>query len=204
MITRAWCARDAPVVAVELLNKVLVSRSGGHVVRGRITETEAYTADDPASHTFNGQTERNAVMFGPAGVLYVYLSYGIHHCANVVTGTEGDGQAVLIRAVEPVEGLDTIRKRRGGRRDAELTDGPGKVGQAFGLDLSTSGSDLIQGNPIQGDPIQSIPESNGDRLVWLTDDGVAPPPEPIVGPRIGISKAVERPWRFRVPRSRTV
>ena len=181
MLDRAWFARDAPDVAPDLLNKVLRVRSGdGALVAGRIVETEAYMPDDPASHTFNGPTVRNRVMFGPAAHLYVYLSYGIHRCANVVTGPEGSGQAVLIRAVVPVAGIDAMRARRG-RPDRELADGPGKLCQALGIGAEYDGLDLIGRTPVA-----------------VVDDGVAPPDSPLTGPRVGISKAIDVPWRFRV------
>lgn len=163
-----------------LLNKLLVCNLGGEAVAGRIIEVEAYDQDDPASHTFRGRTERNAAMFGPPGHLYVYLSYGIHHCANVVVGGEGQGEAVLIRSVEVVEGLDAARRRRGNRELGDLTNGPGKLSQAFGLDLSHDGQDLCS--------------SNG--LIRLVDDGMLPPRSPQVGPRVGLTKAVDTPWRF--------
>jgi DNA-3-methyladenine glycosylase len=150
-------------------------------VSGRIVETEAYTRTDPASHSFNGPTARNAVMFGPPGRLYVYLSYGIHCCANVVTGPDGDGQAVLLRAVVPLEGLDVIRSRRRGRPDRELANGPGKLCEALGITLADDGTSVT-------DERSSI---------WIVDDGT-PPPVPIVGPRIGITKGVDVPWRFEV------
>ena len=183
MIDRSWFGRDAPVVAPELLNKVLVSTIGGERVTGRIVEVEAYTQDDPASHTFRGPTERNQVMFGPPGHLYVYLSYGIHRCANVVTGAAGDGQAVLLRALDPIEGIDVVRRRRSGRPDRDLTDGPGKLCQALAIGGDHDGADLLT-----------------DPHLALVDDGVAPPPTPLVGPRVGITKGVDVPWRFRVPR----
>ncbi|NND74278.1 MAG: DNA-3-methyladenine glycosylase [Ilumatobacter sp.] len=180
-LERAWYARDAPVIAPELLNKLIVSKIDGDTVVGRITEVEAYTQDDPASHTHPGPTARNAAMFGPPGHLYVYLSYGIHHCLNVVTAPEGDGQAVLIRALQPVEGVDVMARRRGRRPDRELANGPGKVGQALGVDLDRYGTDLTARSSV----------------VWIGDDGTAPPVSPRVGPRIGISKAIDTPWRFR-------
>ena len=188
MIDRAWFTRDAPAVAVDLLDKLLCVRdtddSGGAeiIVTGRILETEAYMPDDPASHTFNGPTDRNRVMFGPAGHLYVYLSYGIHHCANVVTGDVGSGQAVLIRAIAPVVGLETMRSRRGSRADHVLTDGPGKLCQALGIARSDDGADLV-----------------GRGRIEIVDDGVPPPRSPRVGPRVGITKGTVTPWRFRVP-----
>ncbi len=181
-LTRDWFARDAPVVAPDLLGKLLVvdrgERAGGRV-SGRITETEAYTSDDPASHSFRGRTSRNAVMFGPAGHLYVYLSYGIHCCANVVTGGAGDGQAVLLRAVEPIDGLDVMLARRGRR---PVADGPGKLCQAFGISLADNGADLC-----------------GSAWICIVDDGVPPPFDPAVGPRVGITKATQTPWRFVRP-----
>ncbi|MDX2378126.1 MAG: DNA-3-methyladenine glycosylase [Acidimicrobiia bacterium] len=164
----------APAVAPLLLGKLLVY---GDCI-GRIVEVEAYTSDEPAAHSYNGKTERNAVMFGPPGHLYCYLSYGVHICANVVTGPEGDGQAVLIRALAPVEGLESMRRRRGDRRP--LTDGPGKLCQALGIELLHDGADLCGG----GEP-------------GLYDDGAPLSGEPVIGPRIGITKAVDLPWRWR-------
>jgi len=174
-LDEAWFARDAPVVAPELLGKVLVVGP----CAGRISEVEAYTSAEPASHTHRGETARNRVMFGPAGRLYVYLSYGLHHCVNVVTSVPGDGQAVLLRAVEPLEGVELMLERRGGRHP--LADGPGKLCQAMAVDLSMNGLAL-----------------GGD--VRIVDDG-APPPGPaevIAGPRVGITKAVDLPWRWRL------
>lgn len=116
-------------------------------------------------------------MFGPPGRLYVYLSYGIHRCANVVTGAEGDGQAVLIRAIEPLAGVEEMLLRRG---RTPLADGPGKLCQALGIGLGDNGAVLCGPGPIR-----------------LLDDGTEPASEPIVGPRVGITKAVDTPWRFR-------
>jgi len=125
-------------------------------------------------------------MFGPPGRLYVYLSYGIHCCANVVTGADGDGQAVLLRAVVPLDGLDVIRSRRRGRSDRDLANGPGKLCEALGITLLDDGTAVTD----EASPIR------------IVDDGTPPPPEPIVGPRIGITRAVDTPWRFaaRPPR----
>jgi DNA-3-methyladenine glycosylase len=177
-VTRQLLADDSPIVAPVLLNKLLVH---GECV-GRIIEVEAYREDDPASHTFRGRTPRNAVMFGPAGHLYVYFTYGMHFCANVVTGPEGVGAAVLLRAVEPVAGLDLMSVRRGGR--ARLADGPAKLCQAFGITRALDGADLLTGDGVA-----------------LYDDGVPPPAEPLIGPRIGITRAVDVPWRWRAPPS---
>ena len=177
---RSWFERDAPVVAVDLLGKLLVVGREDNRASGRIVETEAYTADDPASHSYRGRTGCNAVMFGSPGHLYVYRSYGIHWCANVVTGAAGDGQAVLIRAIEPVEGIDEMLRRRGRH---PLADGPGKLCQALGIDGAHDGLDLV------------VPGA----AVRIVDDGSPPPADPLVGPRIGISRAVEMPWRWRMP-----
>ena len=180
-LRRSFFARPSTAVAPEMLNKLLVS---GESI-GRIVEVEAYMPNDPASHAFRGRTRRNATMFGKAGLLYVYFTYGIHHCANVVTGSIGDGQAVLLRAVTPVAGIDELRARRPGRADRSLADGPGKLCQAFGLDLRHAGVDLCA----------------GESSVFIGDDGVPPPAAPRVGRRVGISVAVDMPWRWRVSAS---
>jgi len=181
-LERDFFARDALDVAPAMLNKVLVAGE----CAGRIVEVEAYRSDEPAAHTYRGRTPRNAVMFGPAGHLYVYFSYGMHHCANVVTGDVDDGQAVLLRALVPVAGMDTMRARRPpGTPDGRLADGPGKLCQALGLDLSDSGHDLC-----------GPPDGRGP---WVADDGVEPPVTPVVTPRVGITKAADLPWRFLVP-----
>lgn len=160
-----------------LLNQLLVV---GECV-GRIVEVEAYTSDDLASHSSRGMTARNAVMFGPAGHLYVYFTYGMHHCANVVTGAELDGQGVLMRALHPVAGVDIMRARRG--RDRNLSDGPGKLCQAMGIDLASNGLDLCDPHAAAG----------------VFTDGTPPPPMPVVTPRIGITKDVHLLRRWCVP-----
>ncbi len=167
------------MVAPDLLGKLLTVERDGVRVSGRVVETEAYTRSDPASHSFNGPTARNAAMFGLPGRLYVYLSYGIHCCANVVTGSDGDGQAVLLRAVVPIDGLDVIRSRRRGRPDRELANGPGKLCEALGITLADDGISVADA----GSPIR------------IVDDGTAPP-ETIVGARVGITRGVDTPWRF--------
>lgn len=177
LVRRSLLAGPAEEVAPRLLNKLLVH---GECV-GRIVETEAYRPDDPASHSFRGQTARNSAMFGRAGTLYVYFTYGMHWCANVVTGPRGEGAAVLLRAVEPVAGIAAMSARRNGRTD--LADGPAKLCQAFAITGAHDATDLLGGGPVR-----------------LCDDGLAPPHRPVVGPRVGISRAVEAPWRFRVPR----
>lgn len=136
--------RSAEVVARELLGAVLVTRIGGTLTAGRIVETEAYLgADDPGSHaSTRGITNRNRVMYGPAGRAYVYFTYGNHHMLNLVTCPEGTAGAVLIRAVEPLAGVEAMRSRRRGRPDAELTNGPGKVAEAFGITLEHNDAEL--------------------------------------------------------------
>jgi len=145
-------------------------------VGGPIVETEAYRSDDPASHSFPGPTPRNAVMFGPPGRFYVYLSYGIHWCANIVCGPEGTGAAVLVRALEPVHGIELMRSRRGREPLRELASGPGRVGQA-----------LAAGPQLTG------------RLAYLRPPAAAR--TVVATTRIGISKAADRPWRFLDPDS---
>lgn len=188
-LPRRFFERDADVVAPELLGKLLVVEADGEVVAGRIVEVEAYRSDDPASHSHRGERPRNRSMFGPPGHLYVYLSYGIHHCVNVVCAAVGDGQAVLLRAVEPVAGLRTMRRRRGGVRDVDLANGPGKLGQAFGLDLSDDGADVVDETHVV----------DGGRRVVLADDGTPPPSDPIVAARVGISVGTDLMWRWRAP-----
>ncbi|MEJ2791004.1 MULTISPECIES: DNA-3-methyladenine glycosylase [unclassified Pseudoxanthomonas] len=183
-LPRSFYARDPRVVAPELLNKLIVVADGR---AGRIVEVEAYCGvEDPAAHTYRGKTARNATMFGEAGHLYVYFSYGIHWCANTVCGAEGEGVGVLLRAIEPVQRLDAIREARGNlRRDGDLGSGPGRLAQALGITGELNGADLV----------------TKDQGVWLVDDGVAPPRKPAATPRIGISKAKEHPWRWHVPDS---
>jgi DNA-3-methyladenine glycosylase len=142
---------------------------------GIIVETESYHADDPACHAFGGPTPRSSVLFGPPAHAYVYLSYGIHSLLNFVAEPEGEAAAVLIRALEPVGGIEAMRARRGLSRVEDLCSGPGKLTEALGVGLELNGA------PLDGGPIQV---SEGPRLDVVT------------GTRIGISKAVEHPWRF--------
>ena len=147
-------------------------------VGGTIVETEAYDRDDPASHTFNGPTVRNAAMFGSPGHAYVYRSYGIHWCLNFVCCKAGHGAGVLIRAVQPTDGLDQMRARRGLDDIRLLCAGPGRVGQALGIDRSFDGLRLNQL------PFELLMPNSALSFTVVT------------GPRVGISKAVEKPWRF--------
>lgn len=183
MVDIDWDEPSAVAVAPRLLGWELVS--GG--VAGRIVEVEAYEPDDPASHTFRGETKRNAAMFGQAGRLYTYLIYGMHICANVVVGPPGRGAAVLIRALEPTEGLTLMADRRGSALETNLCSGPGKLCQALGISLSHDGTDLLD---VDGH-VHLRPPSDS-----LLQDAFAQ--RAVTGPRIGITKAVDRPWRFGV------
>ena len=181
-LNRDFYARNALEVAPDLLNKVLVAPGGRS---GRIVEVEAYRgADDPGSHGFRGRTSRNTTMFGPPGRLYVYFTYGMHWCANVVAGTDGVAAAVLLRALTPLQGLDSMYEARGSaaRRDRDLCSGPAKLTQAMGIDGDFDGADLV----------------TGDRGVAVADDGKPPPPNPAATTRIGLSNGADLPWRFCV------
>ncbi len=184
-LPRSFYRRDPRAVAPDLLGKVLVA--GG--ASGRIVETEAYCGDiDPACHSYRRRTARNEVMFGPPGVLYVYFTYGMHRCCNPVCGEEDEGVAVLVRALEPLDGLDAMRRHRPSSSDRDLCRGPARLCQALGIDGSANGADLV----------------TADRGVWIGDDGTPPPAEPAVGARIGITQGVDEPWRWWVPGSRFV
>ncbi len=182
LLTRDFYARHAAEVAPDLLGKILVRVWEGQRLAGRIVEVEAYSGeDDAASHAFRGPTPRNRSMFGPAGHAYVYLIYGVHHCLNIVTGQEGDGQAVLIRALEPLEGLEVMQSLRGKKDLHQLTNGPGKLCQALAIDRKLDGHDLCLGE-----------------VLWV--ESAPPPQEPIMtSPRVGVRGdplALRRAWRF--------
>lgn len=139
-------ARPALEVAPDLIGTVLIHDTTSGALSGMIVETEAYGGeDDPASHAFRGRTPRNGVMFGPAGHAYVYRSYGIHACLNVVTDCDGVPGAVLIRALEPLHGIEAMQRNRGGRTGVQLCNGPGKLCQALGIGLELNGADLMTG-----------------------------------------------------------
>lgn len=183
-----WLAGRSSEIAPRLLGLLLVC--GERV--GRVVEVEAYEgADDPASHAYRGPTPRNGVMFGPPGHLYVYRSYGMHWCANVVCGPAGEASAVLLRAVEPVAGIEAMwADRPRARRAADLGSGPGKLCAALAIDARHNGADLL--DPMS--PVRlALPDASG---------GPGADPEPaseavvLCGPRVGITRAVERPWRF--------
>jgi DNA-3-methyladenine glycosylase len=169
-------------LAPRLLGAVLVSDVGGARVAVRLTEVEAYEgADDPASHAFRGRTARTSVMFGPAGHLYCYFTYGMHWCANIVCGVDGVASAVLLRAGEVVEGADVAFERRpAARRAADLARGPARLATSLALDRGTNGMDLC--DPASPVRLQSLPSRR--------------PRGVLSGPRVGIAVASERPWRF--------
>ena len=166
-------------LAKNLLGCVLVRETEPKQMKGMITETEAYTEDDPASHSFKGRrTKRNEVMFASGGYVYVYISYGIHHCLNIVSEDAGRGCAVLIRAVKPIAGIATMQKNRGDRENKVLTDGPGKLCQAFGISLEHNSTDLTD--------LQSS--------IYIV--GRESEPNIVASERIGISKGQNKKWRF--------
>ena len=182
ILPREFYRRHPAEVAPKLLNKILLRDDGR---AGRIVEVEAYGGgDDPAAHSYRGPTARNATMFGEPGRLYVYFSYGIHWGSNAVCGEVGEGVGVLLRAIEPVLGIEQMRQLRPkARRDRDIGSGPGKLSQAMGITGELDGADLV----------------SADRGIAIVTDGLAPPRRPAVGPRIGISKAVDFPWRWHVP-----
>lgn len=180
-VPRSFFARPTERVARELLGRVLVSRIGGGITAGRIVETEAYLGpEDPGSHAATKRvTSRNEVMYGPPGVAYVYFTYGVHHCLNLIAEEEGTAGGVLIRAIHPLVGEDVMRERRDGRGGRELTSGPGKVAQALGVRLEHDRSALGEG------PLE------------VRDDGTRPDAVS-VGPRVGLSEGHDLHLRFFV------
>jgi DNA-3-methyladenine glycosylase len=181
-LPRRFYGRPATEVAPDLLGRVIVRRlPDGSQLAARIVETEAYEQDDPASHTFRGETSRNAVMFGPPGRLYVYFTYGMHFCMNVVTRERGVGSAVLLRAAEPLAGIDEMIRRRGVVDPSRLCGGPAMLCLALGVDRASNGLDVVSG-----------------RDLWITEGTAVPPAGVLAGPRIGIRRGVDRSWRFVV------
>jgi DNA-3-methyladenine glycosylase len=172
MIDREFFARSVHEVAPELVGATLLVDGAG----GTIVEVEAYDHEDPAAHGYRGRTARNASMFGPPGHAYVYRSYGIHWCVNLVCEDEGVAAAVLLRALEPTHGLDQMRERRGLDDARLLCAGPGRLCQALGITREHDGLPLDQ-------PPFELHERTGE-------------PEIVTGPRIGITRAAERPWRY--------
>lgn len=171
-LTGAFFARSVHEVAPELIGATLLVDGVG----GTIVEVEAYDQDDPASHGFRGRTARTTSMFGPPGHAYIYRSYGIHWCLNLVCAEEGRAEAALVRALEPTAGLDAMRERRGLEASRALCSGPGKLCQALGI------SRALDGLPLDGPPFALLAREEEVPLA--------------VGPRIGITRAVEQPWRY--------
>lgn len=178
-LPRRFYDRSTLVVAKELLGKIIVRKIGKKVLTGVIVETEAYTANDPACHASRGQTPRNAVMFGKPGHAYVYFIYGNHYCLNAVCESHGRPGAVLIRALEPVAGLNSMRRRRHQKDETNLTNGPGKLCQALGITRADNGCDLTSGSLIIAG--YNFPKFRVGRA-----------------PRVGITQATKRLWRFYV------
>jgi DNA-3-methyladenine glycosylase len=177
-LTRAFFSRSVLEVAPDLIGAILLIDGVG----GRLVEVEAYHQTDPAAHSFRGPTPRNAVMFGPPGFAYVYRSYGIHWCLNFVCEPKGSASAVLIRAIEPTAGLSIMKRRRGTADERLLCSGPGRVCEALGVTHAHNGLAL-----------------NAPPFKLLARDG---PVEVVAGPRIGLTKAVDRPWRYGLKDSR--
>jgi DNA-3-methyladenine glycosylase len=177
-LRRDFFARSVHKVAPDLIGATLMLNGVG----GRIVEVEAYHHTDPAAHSYRGQTERNAVMFGPPGFAYVYRSYGIHWCVNVVCEPEGSASAVLIRALEPTEGLKAMKRRRGLTDERLLCSGPGRLCQALGITIAHNGL------PLDRPPLE----------LFARDQE----PEIVTGVRIGITKAADLPWRYGLKGSR--
>jgi DNA-3-methyladenine glycosylase len=171
-LTRSFFNRSVLEVAPDLIGVTLLVNGVG----GRLVEVEAYHHTEPAAHSFGGQTERNAVMFGPPGYVYVYRSYGIHWCLNFVCEPKGSAAAVLIRAIEPTAGLATMRRRRSVADERLLCSGPGRLCQALGITRANNGMALDR------PPFE----------LFARQDEV----EVVAGPRIGLTKAVELPWRY--------
>jgi DNA-3-methyladenine glycosylase len=171
-LTREFFARTVHEVAPELIGATLLVNGVG----GTIVEVEAYDQDDPASHGFRGLTARTASMFGPPGHAYVYRSYGVHWCLNLVCAEEGRSEAALVRALEPTHGLEGMRERRGLEAARALCSGPGKLCQALGI------TRVLDGLPLDEPPFELLAREFETPLA--------------VGPRIGITRAVEQPWRY--------
>lgn len=186
-LARSFFRQDTRTIARALIGMLLVHDSSTGRTVGRVVETEAYLgASDPAAHSYGGRTPRNASMFGPPGRAYVYFIYGVHHCFNVVTGPIGVGEAVLVRALEPIEGIEIMRVRRGACSDRELCRGPGKLVAAMGLGKRHDGVDLVRGDVGLFHPVR----------VRAVDAG--PPLEVVTTVRVGISRARDLPLRFHL------
>lgn len=170
----------AEIIAPRLLGAHMIRQLGDEQLVVKIVEVEAYAQADEASHSFRGQTPRTEIMFGPAGRLYVYFTYGMHFCCNVVTGPSGEGSAVLIRAAEPIQGMEAMVQHRNNSPLKQLTNGPGKLCQALAINKSLNGHDLLAA------PLQLVLQPKVPRA------------EIVETTRIGISRAQDKPWRFYI------
>jgi len=184
ILSRDFYERATVDVAQDLLGCCLVHEEGDMTTAGQIVETEAYLSGDPAAHSFIGKTKRNAVLFGSAGHAYVYLIYGRHYCVNVVTGEEGSGEAVLIRALEPLQGIHVMKRRRGTESLSQLCSGPGKLTGAMGITRECNGASFMEG-PLEIRSRDSVPGHDPVRNVEI-----------VRTTRVGILKAAEKPLRF--------
>ncbi|HET9723309.1 MAG TPA: DNA-3-methyladenine glycosylase [Actinomycetota bacterium] len=181
-LPRSFFARPPGEVAPDLLGRALVrALPDGVRLAARIVETEAYEEGDPASHSYRGRTPRTEVMFGPPGHLYVYFTYGMHFCMNVVVGRDGQGAAVLLRAAEPLEGLSAMAERRGTADVHRLCSGPARLAQAFGIERAANGTDLVGGGEM-----------------WLREGEPVPPTAVVRTTRVGVTVGTDRPWRYLV------
>jgi len=184
----AFYARNTLIVAKELLGKHLVRRAKGGEMVGKIAEVEAYRgSDDPASHAYKGQTPRNKLMFGKAGVAYIYFIYGNYYCLNVTTEKEGTPGAVLFRALEPIEGIEAMQKNRGTKSLSNLTNGPGKLTQAMNITKKQNGLDI------------TIEEE-----LFIYDPEEREIPEIVSAKRIGVKAGLDKPWRYYIKNNRFV
>ncbi|HEY1074392.1 MAG TPA: DNA-3-methyladenine glycosylase [Patescibacteria group bacterium] len=179
-------ALPTELVAQELLGKLLVHESPEGITVGRIIETEAYVSNDPANHAYRGQTQRNAPMFGPAGRSYIYLIYGMHYCFNIVTAPQGVGEAVLIRALEPLEGIPLMQLRRNKVNLSELTSGPAKLVQAMGVTLSQNNKDVTSPPLYVADQYRSHCALEKNSFSF------------IAGPRVGIRVGTDLNLRYLI------
>lgn len=184
-LPRVFYLQETVTVARRLIGKVLVHETPEGIIAGMIVETEAYVTGDPACHSFRGKTDRNAVLFGEPGHAYVYFTYGMHFCLNAVTQPEGIGEGVLLRAVEPLEGIKLMSRNRGTDKLHNLCSGPGKLTQAFGINASHRGLDLC------GSDLRIV-------------DGGFDDADIVEAPRIGIRLAADKLWRFYINGSRFV
>ncbi|MEP7234410.1 MAG: DNA-3-methyladenine glycosylase [Ignavibacteriota bacterium] len=177
---RSFFEQEVTIVARELLGSYLYRRIGDEIVSGRIVETEAYHQSDPASHSFRGITERNKVMFGEPGFAYVYFTYGMHYCINVVTGFPGRAEAVLFRALEPMDGTkEMYGRRKKAKTNYDLLSGPAKICQAFSVTTAENGVDLLSSEDL-----------------FLRAGRIRPDEEVGISTRVGITLGLEKHWRF--------